>query len=640
MTLSVKHKFQSAIPDAGDPNIVQPSNWNDEHALTQATATILGRVSALTGDTEELTPAQARTLLNVADGATSNSTDAFLLARANHTGTQLAATISNFSTAASLVCLPLAGGTMTGKLNTLATAAVAGAGLNIPHGVAPTTPVDGDIWSTSAFGIYARVNGVTKAMVSLDNASQWTIIQNFKTSSTTAASIRMPHGVAPSSPTNGDMWTTTAGLLYRINGVTVTAMTTTDAVATFSTQVTSPKVIGGTGVGSSLSLQSTSGVGATDFINFLVGNAGATEAARFDTSARFLMGATASVAMNIIGTHPRLQVHGVNTDTTTIAQTRWETNSVGVQHYLNHSRGAAVGTHALLADGDGIGSWISGASDGVKFIDGTSIQAVADGAQALDSTPSAINFRTNSGTTATSIKGRLTALGQWLFGHVTSIAVGATSNQVPTLQVHGLSTDAQATVYRWAASTGGATLGLFKSRGAAAGTRAIVASGDTIGALQAFADDGTNSPAAARIQFVVDGTPGLADMPGRIELATTPDGASTVTTRAVIDCRGFTSLSGSFGRGAPVTKNADFTLADTENSIIVTKGSSCVVTLPSASLWVGREVTIKTTVAFTTVSASSNVVPAAGGAAGTAILAAVAGSKADLISDGTNWIIF
>ena len=98
MTLSLKHKFQSAIPDAGDPTIVQPSNWNDEHALIQATATILGRVTAGDGVTEELTPAQARTLLNVADGATASSTDAFLLARANHTGTQSADTLTDGTT--------------------------------------------------------------------------------------------------------------------------------------------------------------------------------------------------------------------------------------------------------------------------------------------------------------------------------------------------------------------------------------------------------------------------------------------------------------------------------------------------------------------------------------------------------------
>jgi hypothetical protein len=34
MPISVKHKFVSAIPDAGDPTIVQPSNWNDTHDLT------------------------------------------------------------------------------------------------------------------------------------------------------------------------------------------------------------------------------------------------------------------------------------------------------------------------------------------------------------------------------------------------------------------------------------------------------------------------------------------------------------------------------------------------------------------------------------------------------------------------------
>ena len=33
MAITVKHKFVSAIPDAGDPTIVQPSNWNDNHDL-------------------------------------------------------------------------------------------------------------------------------------------------------------------------------------------------------------------------------------------------------------------------------------------------------------------------------------------------------------------------------------------------------------------------------------------------------------------------------------------------------------------------------------------------------------------------------------------------------------------------------
>jgi hypothetical protein len=46
-----------------------------------------------------MSPTDKTKIDTVASGATSNSTDAFLLARANHTGTQLAATISDFSTA-------------------------------------------------------------------------------------------------------------------------------------------------------------------------------------------------------------------------------------------------------------------------------------------------------------------------------------------------------------------------------------------------------------------------------------------------------------------------------------------------------------------------------------------------------------
>lgn len=98
-------------------------------------------------------------------------------------------------------------------------------------------------------------------------------------------------------------------------------------------------------------------------------------------------------------------------------------------------------------------------------------------------------------------------------------------------------------------------------------------------------------------------------------------------------------VNGSLGRNAPVTKTSSFTLADTENWIICNGAASITVTLPAASSWTGREVMVKTIAAQTVVSASSNVVPLAGGAAGTAILPATAGAWATLVSDGTNWII-
>lgn len=47
----------------------------------------------------------------------------------------------------------------TGLLNTKASVA-GGAGFRLPHGTAPTSPADGDIWTTTA-GLFVRVNGVT-----------------------------------------------------------------------------------------------------------------------------------------------------------------------------------------------------------------------------------------------------------------------------------------------------------------------------------------------------------------------------------------------------------------------------------------------------------------------------------------------
>ena len=93
-------------------------------------------------------------------------------------------------------------------------------------------------------------------------------------------------------------------------------------------------------------------------------------------------------------------------------------------------------------------------------------------------------------------------------------------------------------------------------------------------------------------------------------------------------------------RAAPVTKTADFTLADAEDYIINNKpAAACVVTLPAPSSQSGRVVVMKTIQAQAINSASSNVVPLAGGAAGTAIVSGTAGNWAELVSDGSNWII-
>jgi hypothetical protein len=57
----------------------------------------------------------------------------------------------------------------SGKVNTIAST-TANAGLSIAHGVAPTSPVNGDIWTT-ANGVFIRVNSTTQQMASLSYAA-------------------------------------------------------------------------------------------------------------------------------------------------------------------------------------------------------------------------------------------------------------------------------------------------------------------------------------------------------------------------------------------------------------------------------------------------------------------------------------
>ena len=142
----------------------------------------------------------------------------------------------------------------------------------------------------------------------------------------------------------------------------------------------------------------------------------------------------------------------------------------------------------------------------------------------------------------------------------------------------------------------------------------------------------------------------LADATGSIDINTQTTGNLPIDTRTTgnLDvapratgvlpvANGGTGLA---VRPTVVTKVADFTLADTEGWVINNKsGSTCTVTLPAASAWSGRAVTFKNLQLQTLVSASSNVVPLIGGAAGTAILPGLVGAWATLVSDGTNWVV-
>jgi len=101
-----------------------------------------------------------------------------------------------------------------------------------------------------------------------------------------------------------------------------------------------------------------------------------------------------------------------------------------------------------------------------------------------------------------------------------------------------------------------------------------------------------------------------------------------------------TNFSGLLIGSAPVTvTSSTYSVGSTDVWLINNYAGSLTLTLPTASSYSGRVLNIQNYQAYTVVSASSNVVPIAGGAATTAILNAVAGDRCTLVSNGTNWII-
>jgi hypothetical protein len=98
--------------------------------------------------------------------------------------------------------------------------------------------------------------------------------------------------------------------------------------------------------------------------------------------------------------------------------------------------------------------------------------------------------------------------------------------------------DIRASITRDSDDTSGPVLYLGKTRGTTVNSNTVVASGDNLGLVSFDGSDGTNMVRGAAITAQVDGTPGSADMPGRLLFSTTADGAATATERMRIDSSG------------------------------------------------------------------------------------------------------
>lgn len=154
----------------------------------------------------------------------------------------------------------------------LPAATTSSATFTIPAGSAPTVPSNGNIWTTTS-GLFAYLNGTTyqftidsnnlsdltsasmartnlglgtAATVNtgtsggtiplLNAANTWSGKQTLFASTTSGAPFNIPQGTAPTSPSNGDCWTTSAAVQCQINGTTLTLASTSGAVTSFNTR--------------------------------------------------------------------------------------------------------------------------------------------------------------------------------------------------------------------------------------------------------------------------------------------------------------------------------------------------------------------------------------------------------------------
>jgi hypothetical protein len=149
------------------------------------------------------------------------------------------------SSSGGLIDVKRGGATVFAMANngTIVATATAGTGLTIDRGIKLNAAVSSTVAGPS-FAVSSnilRIIGGTNGVIfgSQDNGTQTGRIDNagftslsigtlststfvaFPAGTTAASSLRLPHGSAPTSPVDGDMWTTTSGLFIRINGVTV-----------------------------------------------------------------------------------------------------------------------------------------------------------------------------------------------------------------------------------------------------------------------------------------------------------------------------------------------------------------------------------------------------------------------------------
>jgi hypothetical protein len=323
-----------------DVNIATTAFVKAQGYLTSAPVTSVagktGAVSLVVGDVSGAAPLASPALTgNVT--ITSNSTGPALFIEQAGTGNIL--TLHDQASDTTFVAID-----QNGKINTIPTVA-ASAGFNVPHGTTPTSPVNGDIWTTTS-GLLARINGFTKTYANYNDASVFSNPNQTLGSSTATGTINVASGATISASTKtvnigtgGVAGSTTNTTIGPVLGASTTSIGGTTAASTLNlgTGATLTATTKAVNIGTNGASGSTT--------NILIGSAvgGATSTTTVNGVATF------NNNLTVVG--PTLDIGNSSSNTTIGLGTG--ANSSGFTKTVNIGTGATTGTTTITVGSAG-----------------------------------------------------------------------------------------------------------------------------------------------------------------------------------------------------------------------------------------------------------------------------------------------
>lgn len=263
--------------------------------------------------------------------------------------------------------------------------------------------------------------------------------------------------------------------------------------------------------------------GTGDVVKF-ESSAGDTRPNIINTDGQLVLGF--STAQPIGAASPKLQTLATSGSAAAIAQHLWNNTNTGPIHYLYHSRGATIGSHAILQANDTLGDIRFHGDDGATEALGAVIRGLADLTPAAGSMPGRIAFFTAPAGTVTPFEGmRIDSQGRVIVapgGAAAQTSRIATTSIVPWVQLNGDSSLSQLSIasFSWHASTSAcANLMLAHSKSGVIGTHtpaSISSNNDILGRLSIAGSDGVKFVEGGRIEVSVDGTPAVDRMPSEM----------------------------------------------------------------------------------------------------------------------------